>query len=224
MSNGFDWEASKGNLLDYLLAGDSEKAVALAKDTLAQGVTPVEFFEKCISPALMEIGNRFETLDIFLPEMVVAAEIVQQINDEVITPSVRESSGEMAGSLGKVLIATVQGDLHDIGKNMVALMLRVNGFEVYDIGINVPSEEIVAQAELKQVDIIGMSSLLTTCLPYMQDVFNYLEGKGKRDHYAVIMGGAAPTPDFATQVGADGFGHSAAEAVTLCKQIMQKRR
>lgn len=223
MSNSYDWEASKTNLLDYLLSGESEKAVTLAKDALSQEITPVEFFEKCISPVLQEVGNRFETLDIFLPEMVVAAEIVQQINDDVITPTVQASSGEMAKPMGKVLIATVQGDLHDIGKNMVALLLRVNGFEVFDLGTNVSPEEIISQAEAKQVDIIGMSSLLTTCLPYMKDVFGHLEGKGKRDQYAVIMGGAAPTPDFADEVGADGFGHSAAEAVTICKEIMEKK-
>ncbi len=222
MSN-YDWKASKTSLLDFLLSGDNEPAVAMAKDAMEKGITPVEFFENCISPVLQEIGNRFETLDIFLPEMVVAAEIVQQINDDVISPTVQASSGEMAKSMGKVLIATVQGDLHDIGKNMVALLLRVNGFEVIDLGTSVSPEKIVTQAEAEQVDIIGMSSLLTTCLPYMKDVFSHLDGKGKREEYAVIMGGAAPTPDFADEVGADGFGHSAAEAVTICKAIMEKK-
>jgi 5-methyltetrahydrofolate--homocysteine methyltransferase len=103
---------------------------------------------------------------------------------------------------------------------MVVLMLKVNGFEVVDLGTNVSPSEIVARAENEGVDIIGMSSLLTTCLPYMKDVFDYLDGKDASGDYAVIMGGAATTPEFAKQVGADGYGHSAAEAVALCQKIM----
>jgi 5-methyltetrahydrofolate--homocysteine methyltransferase len=213
-------EKVQQEFLGILLAGDSDQAVSLAKATLDGGTAPTEFFEACISPSLEEIGKRFETLDIFLPEMVTAAEVVQVVNDQVITPAVEASQSEGISSAGKVLMATVQGDLHDIGKNMVVLMLKVNGFEVVDLGTNVSPSEIVARAENEGVDIIGMSSLLTTCLPYMKDVFDYLDGKDASGDYAVIMGGAATTPEFAKQVGADGYGHSAAEAVALCQKIM----
>ena len=213
-------EKVQKDFLEILLAGDSDKAVSLAKEVLDGGTAPTEFFETCISPSLEEIGKRFETLDIFLPEMVTAAEVVQTVNDQVITPAVETSDSEGITSAGKVLMAAVQGDLHDIGKNMVVLMLKVNGFEVVDLGTNVSPSEIVERAESEDVNIIGMSSLLTTCLPYMKDVFDYLDGKSTRDKYAVIMGGAATTPEFSEEMGANGYGHSAAEAVALCQKIM----
>jgi methylmalonyl-CoA mutase cobalamin-binding domain/chain len=214
-------EKIQQDFLEILLAGDKDKAVTLAKETLDGGTAPTQFFESCISPSLEEIGKRFETLDIFLPEMVTAAEVVQEVNDQVISPAVENSGSEGITSAGKVLMATVQGDLHDIGKNMVVLMLKVNGFEVVDLGTNVSPSEIVERAQSEGVDIIGMSSLLTTCLPYMKDVFDYLDSKGSRDKYAVIMGGAATTPEFSDEMGANGSGHSAAEAVALCQKIMQ---
>ena len=213
----------KNTFLEFLLAGEMDPAVTLARNAMDSGVSPVDFFENVIAPSLADIGEKFENLDIFLPEMMIAARIVQAVNDQVLAPLVTDQSGYDKKPHGKVLIATVQGDLHDIGKNMVSLMLRVNGFDVFDLGTNVAPSVIIEQAESHQVDIIGLSSLLTTCLPYMKDVFTHLEGKGKRDQYAIIMGGAAVTPQFAAQVGADGFGHSAAEAVKLCKKLMETR-
>jgi len=223
MANNFNWETSKSDMLKYLLAADNQQATSLIKDALSQGVSAIDLFEQCITPALREIGTRFESLDIFLPEMVCAAEIIQEINEDVISPAMETNSDMVMESAGKVLMATVQGDLHDIGKNMVGLMLRVNGFEVIDIGTNVSPEQIVVQAEQEQVDIIGLSSLLTTCLPYMKDVFDYLTGKGIREKYAVILGGAASSQEYADNVGADGIGHSAATAVIICKQLMKDR-
>lgn len=211
--------------LELLLDGDEDGALEFSRRALAEGATPLEFFSNCITPALTEIGNRFETLDIFLPEMVIAAEIVEKINDHVINPALEQAEGGAAREpAGKVLLATVQGDLHNIGKNMVALMLRVNGFEVIDAGIDVPPAKIVSMAEEGRVDIIGMSTLLTTCLPYVKDTLDHLKGKGLREKYAVIIGGAAPNDDFAAQVGADACGHSAADAVRICTDLMKKRQ
>jgi 5-methyltetrahydrofolate--homocysteine methyltransferase len=152
MSNS---ESKQAEFTKIILAGNEEAAVSLARVALEEGSTPVEFFENCISPSLQDIGKRFETLDIFLPEMVTAADIVEKVNSEVINPAVAESQAGESMSLGKVLLATVQGDLHDIGKNMVGLMLKVNGFEVIDLGTNVPPADIVARAEQENVDIIG---------------------------------------------------------------------
>jgi len=219
-----DWSAVAAAYVELLLEGDSDEAIATAERLLAAGTTPTGFFEGCISPALQEIGRRFETLDVFLPEMVLAAEVVEEVNAKVIRPAIENdpdsSGGDSPGGLGKVCIATVQGDLHDIGKNMVSLILQVNGFGVMDLGTNVPPREIVEAAEREGADIIGLSSLLTSCLPYMKDVVEYLDGKGNRDKYAVIVGGAAPTPEFTVDMGADAHGHTAAEAVRICNQIM----
>jgi len=150
--------------------------------------------------------------DIFLPEMVTAADVVQRITNEVITPKIEETHSTKIASAGKVLLATVRGDLREIGKNMVGLMLRANGFNVIDQGITVSPSEIIIQAEKEKVDIIGSSSLLPTRVPYMKDFIDYLNTNGGRGKYAVIIGGAATTPEFALNLFADGIGNSAAEA------------
>ena len=222
-----NWESAQKEFLELLLDADSDQGVAFSKAQLDAGASPSDIFEFCISPALKEIGRQFETLEIYLPEMVEAAEIVNRVNDEAIVPVIEASaSGVAEGAAvkkGKVVMATIQGDLHDIGKNMVSLILQVNGFEVIDMGINVPPADIVDRAEQVGADIIGMSSLLTTCLPYMKDLVGFLDAKGTRDQYAVIIGGAAPTPEFTKSMGADAHGHTAAEAVTICNDIMEKK-
>ncbi len=216
-----DWEKLQAELLDCLLTNKTDEAFALARKVLNQGASPTDFFDNCVTSVLFEVGKRFETLDIFLPEMMLAAEIVQEINKQVINPALEnDSSAKQSAPQGKVLLATVQGDLHDIGKSIVALLLGVNGFEVIDLGIDVPPATIVEQAAREDVDIIGLSALLTTCLPYMKDTLDYLTETGVRDKFAVIIGGAAPTSDFASMIGADAYGNSAAEAVTICRNLM----
>ena len=217
-----DWGTLQPKFIDYMLTGDNDAAIALARTALEGGATPVEFFENCIAPSLKEVGKRFERLDIFLPEMVTAADTVEKVNEVVINPAVAASNVDTNLSQGKILLATVQGDLHDIGKNMVGLMLKVNGFEVIDMGTNVAPSDIVARAEQEKVDIIGMSALLTTCLPYMKDVGEFLVGKGIRDKYSVIIGGAATTPDIMEDMGANAHGSSAADGVEKCKMLLGK--
>lgn len=222
------WEKIVDEYIALLLHEETEVAIQKTRELLNDGVTPTEFFENCISPALQEVGRQFETLEIFLPEMVIAAEVVEEINAQVIRPAIESAQAnsgvvKIKSGMGKVLLATIQGDLHDIGKNMVTLILQVNGFEVKDLGVNVPPQDIVNAALAEEVDIIGLSSLLTSCLPYMKDVVNILESKGIREKYAVIIGGAAPTEDFTNAIGADAQGHNAAEAVRICKQIMVNR-
>ncbi len=214
------WEVVKNDFLNSLLNEDKENAIKIAEQTLGQGVTAQRFFESCVTPVMAEVGDRFMRLDIFLPEMMAAADIVQSVNDEVIRPRIESLAVGKIQSQGKVLLATIQGDLHDIGKNMVNLMLRVNGFEVFDLGTDVSPEAIVEKAELEGVDIIGMSSLLTSCLPFMKDVVDLLKLRGSRNKYKLIIGGAAPTSDFAIKIGVDAQGHTAAEAVTICRGII----
>jgi trimethylamine corrinoid protein len=213
------WDMVKDDLFNSLLNEDVEHAHELSQKTL-ELTTPEIFFELCITPVLKEIGDRFERLEIFLPEMIFAAEVIQSINKKVIQPRIEASQGGKIKSQGKVLIATIEGDLHDIGKNMVALMLQVNGFEVIDLGVDVSPKVIVEKAEQENVDIIGLSSLLTSCLPYMKDVVDLLNAKGLRERYEVIIGGAAPTPEYAHKIGVDAQGHTAVEAVAICKELM----
>ena len=167
MSN---WETIQTQFIQNLLAGDGDAAVSLARTSLEGGATPVEFFENCISPSLQEVGKRFERLDIFLPEMVTAADTVERVNDEVINPAVAEASEGESMSLGKVLLATVQGDLHDIGKNIVGVVLQCNNYEVIDLGVMVPAAKILETAKKEKVDIIGLSGLITPSLDQMVHV------------------------------------------------------
>jgi len=217
-----DWNASQTVFLECLLEDRRVEAKQIAQKALNAGASPSDFFENCITPALNEVGNRFETLDIFLPEMVNAGEIVKEVNQEVIQPAINALGQQNLASAGKVLMATIEGDLHDIGKNIVCAMLDVSGFDVIDMGVNVSAHDLVDRAEQTHAEIIGLSSLLTSCLPYMKDVIDLLKIKGKRDRYFVIIGGAAPTESFVKEIGADAQGHTAADAVRLCREFKQK--
>jgi methylmalonyl-CoA mutase cobalamin-binding domain/chain len=219
-----DWKELQIHFLDSLLRPDRIEAKRIAQYALEEGTTALDFFENCISPVLTEIGKRFETLDIFLPEMVDAADIVQEVNQQIIQPATQASGVQKLAANGKVLMATIQGDLHDIGKNMVCVLLRVSGFDVIDMGTNVNVDSIVDRAEQEKVDIIGLSSLLTSCLPYMKDVVELLEFRNIRNEHAVIIGGAAPTELFSKEINVDGYGHTSAEAVRLCTEIMQAKK
>lgn len=222
MTLAIDWNAIQADFLECLLGDQRLEAKVIAQKALNAGASPSDFFENCITPVLTEVGNRFETLDIFLPEMVNASEIVKEVNQEVIQPAIKALGKQNLASAGKVLMATIEGDLHDIGKNIVCAMLDVSGFEVIDMGANVSAYDLVDRSEQMHVEIIGLSSLLTSCLPYMKDVIDLLKIKGIREHYFVMIGGAAPTETFAKEIGADAQGHTAAEAVRLCKKFKQK--
>ncbi len=222
MTPVLEWHEIQQRFLECLLGDQRAEAKEIAKKALVQGASPSEFFENCITPVLAEIGKRFETLDIFLPEMVTASEIVKEVNQEVIQPAIKALGTKRMESAGKVLMATIEGDLHDIGKNIVCAMLDVAGYEVIDMGVNVSPHDLVDRAEQLQVEIIGLSSLLTSCLPYMKDVLELLNIKGIREHYYVMIGGAAPTESFAQEIGADAQGHTAGEALRLCKEFKQR--
>jgi len=224
-----DWDITNKELLQSLINGDTDLAIHLSQQVINQEILPVTFFEECINPVLDEIGSLFENLEIYLPEMTQAGRIIKEVNQQVLEPEIQrlvQAGSEMSqtNSLGKVLLATVKGDIHDIGKNMVSLMLKVNGFDIIDLGTDVSPLDIIECAEQEQVDIIGLSSLLTTCLPYMKDVTSLLDSKGTRGKYKVIIGGASPTKAFANEMGADGFGKSAPAAVRICKGLINGRK
>jgi 5-methyltetrahydrofolate--homocysteine methyltransferase len=185
-------------------------------------MAPLDFFREVFSPAMAQIGGRFGRLEIFMPELVTSAEVAKEVSEQVIQPLVSEGDG---GSLkrGKVLIASVKGDMHDIGKNMVVLMLSVNGFDVIDMGVDVGPREIIDRARETNADIVGLSSLMTTSMPYMKEVVELVEGFGLKDDFAVIVGGAPITPEYSEQIGADAFGRDAIEAVDKCVALVETR-
>ncbi len=218
-----DIEGMRRRLEQAIFAGDKTQGVQLAQESLAAQLTPLEFFQAVVQPVLKDIGDRFARLEIFLPELMKAGLVVKAMQQEVLEPAIRVSN-LVSNVVGKVIIGACQGDIHDIGKNMVALMLQVNGFEVTDLGTNVPAKTFIETAQREQADIIALSSLLTSTLPYIRDVVKLLEGYGQRDRFMVVAGGAATSREWARSIGLDGFGEDAIEAVAMCRQLMTRRK
>jgi methanogenic corrinoid protein MtbC1 len=212
-------EAYRQRLGEAVAAGDGSSGVEVAKEALAEGMTPTEVFLEVIQPLLYEVGKRFERLEVFLPDLMKAAKVVQAMQREILEPAIRAGSGEDT-ELGTVVIGTCKGDIHDIGKNMVGLMLQVNGFRVVDIGTNVTTQDLIKAAKDNHADIIAMSSLLTPSMPYMSDLIERLDGLGLRENYKVIVGGAPVTEAYAERIGADAYGADAVHAVKMCRQLV----
>jgi corrinoid protein of di/trimethylamine methyltransferase len=205
-------------LYESVLQGDVSQAVEAAEKALEAGISPLGAIEKGMSPAIQEVGERFGRSEMFLPEMILSADAMEGALG-ILEPHFEGNEGDKKG---KVLIATVQGDIHDIGKNIVIALLKVNGFEVIDIGRDIASTEFVDKAIDLGVEIIGLSGLLTTSLPMMRDIIQMLDEDGVRDKYKVIIGGGPTSQDYADSIGADGYGATAYNAVELCNQLIGK--
>ncbi|OGO20967.1 MAG: hypothetical protein A2Z14_14735 [Chloroflexi bacterium RBG_16_48_8] len=215
----------KTNLINefthLFLSGNTQVAVDRSRQVIDGGMSALDFFEQVFSPAMEQVGDRFGRLEIYLPELIEAADIAREVSEQVIQPNLEDGGVTKRGT---VLIASVKGDLHDIGKNMVALMLDVNGFEVIDMGVDVGTREIIDRAKEVNADIVGLSSLMTTSMPYMKEVVEMVKGFGLKDKFAVIVGGAPITPQYSDEIGADAFGRDAIEAVEKCIDLMEKRK
>jgi corrinoid protein of di/trimethylamine methyltransferase len=204
-------------LFDGVLEGDSPKTVEAAKQALDAGISPLDAIEKGMTPAIQEVGDRFGLGEMFLPEMVNSADAMEAAL-ELLEP---HFEGDEGAKKGKVLIGSVQGDIHDIGKNIVIALLKVNGFEVVDIGRDIPSTDFVDKAVELKADVIGLSGLLTTSLPMMRDIIQMLDDDGVRDQYKVIIGGGPTSQEYADEINADGYGETAYNAVQLCNQLLK---
>lgn len=210
-------------MVDVLLGDDAEAGASWARETLAGDIEPVDFFNDVFTPAMAVIGDKFGRLDIFLPELIEAAEAAQAINADVLQPMFVAAGDDAGASKGRIVLCTVKGDLHDIGKNMVSLMLQVNGFEVIDMGIDVAPREIIAKAQEVEADIIGLSSLMTTSQPYMKECVALRDDLGLKESMSIVVGGAPITAEYTEAIGADAFGKSATEAVEACTSLMAQR-
>ncbi len=205
-------------LYESVLAGNEGKAVEAAQQALDAGISPIKAIEEGMTPAIQEVGDRFGKGEMFLPEMVTSADAMEAAL-QVLEP---HFEGDEGAKKGKVLIGTVQGDIHDIGKNIVTALLKVNGFDVVDIGRDIPSTDIVDKAMDMEVEVIGLSGLLTTSLPMMRDIIQMLDDDGVRDQFKVIIGGGPTSQEYADEIGADGYGETAYNAVQLCNQLLGK--
>jgi len=208
-------------LREALYALDGPGAVAITQELIDAGVAPQEVLQKGLAEAMLEIGRRWNAGDVFLPEVVAAAEIFKQCNT-IVEPALVEAGGQTLGHM--VVMATVKGDLHDLGKNMVGAMLKTAGFQVHDLGKDVPAETIVEAVREMEPTIVGLSSLLTTTVPEQRGVIEALEQAGLRRGVKVMVGGAPVTEDWATQIGADGYAPNAPEAVKLALRLAGSER
>ena len=211
-----DRAAIMKQLYDAVLAGDSDKSTATAQKAIDAGINPVDAIKDGLTPGIREVGDRFGRMELFLPHMVNAASAMEAAV-KVLEP---HFVGGDTGKKGKVMICTVAGDIHDIGKNIVTVLLKVNGFEVYDIGRDIPNADVIDKAEELGVNVIGLSGLLTTSLPMMRDIITMMKQDNVRHKYKVIIGGGPTSQEYADEITADGYGETAAEAVTLCEKFI----
>lgn len=190
---------------------DESEAVASAQAALDAGLDPLIALEQGLAEPIRELGEAFHRMEIFLPQLVIGAEVMQA-GLAVLEPAIKASGGD-ASRKGIVVLGTVEGDLHDIGKTVVATMLRSAGYEVHDLGIDVPLPSFLSVAEKANADAIGLSALLSTTMLRQKDFIEFLNVKGVRDKYFVIVGGAPVTNEWAEEIGADAFGRDAHDAV-----------
>ena len=202
-----------------LIGADRDAAVGAAQRLVDSGMDPTAIMEDGMAVAMFDLGEMWKRGEVFLPEVVASAAIFKMCN-EIVEPALlaRRQPGDARAAL--VLLATVKGDLHDLGKNMVGAMLRTSGFEVTDLGKDVSADTLIEKITELQPQIVGLSALLTTTVPYQETVIRKLEAAGLRDSVKVMVGGAPVTPEWADKIGADGYANNAPEAVEVARKLV----
>jgi len=212
MSEKEIFERLKQSVIDM----DADAAKAAANDAMAQKMDPLVCIEKGLSEGMMVISDMFDKAQIYVPQIILSAEAFEAAVDILAS----HIEGGYAGK-GKVILHTVEGDIHDIGKNIVGILLQANGFEVVDLGRDVPVVEVVDTAIEKEVDIIAGSALMTTTMPAQREIMNELKDRGVKDKFKCLFGGAPTSQEWADQIGADGWAENAAEAVDIVKELIR---
>ena len=209
-------------LRQAVVDGDDAAAADRARAALAAGIEPNAVLNEALMKGADEVGKKFEDGEYFLPELMLTGRALKAAM-EVVKPEIQKHlapGASLAG--GKILMATIQTDIHDLGKNMVASMLLAAGFDVTDLGVDVPLKTIIDKAEESGARVIALSALLTTSMPYMRDLIQMLRDRHLRDKYLVLVGGASVTPAWAKDIGADGTAENAMEAVRLTRSLLSQ--
>ena len=213
--------SSDEDLLEQLrvsiLAIDEEATVSNAEQIVASDVDVLSAV-RVASAAITEIGDQFQSGEIYLPQLMLAGKAMRACMKVLSAHFTQEMDTK---AKGKVVIGAVSGDIHDIGKNLVGSMLSVHGFDVVDLGVNVPPRRFLDTAESVGARIIALSSLMTTSMPYQRDVLDLLHESGDRERFFVVVGGGPVTPEFARDIGADGYGLNAISAVKVCEKLVE---
>ena len=202
---------------EAIVSLDRDKAISFAKKAIEENMNLLDVVEKGFGAGIRRIGDLWEEGEFFLPELMLGGNIVQE-SMEILLPYLKANKEDVIP--GKVVIATIEGDIHSIGKTIVATMLSANGFEVYDLGADVSAEKIINTALEKNANIIGVSALLTTTMIGQKKLIEILEHRGIRDKFKVILGGAPVTKNWVNECQADGYADNAIEAVKLIKKLM----
>jgi len=214
-----DWNEEERQLVEWLADMNEDDALPLAKRMLLEDkADPMRVLDLCRA-AMDIVGKRFEEGEYFLPELVLAGEMLDTIGG-IAKPLIKQQGGGAATTHGKVLIGTVHGDLHDIGKNIVTFMLDINGFEVKDIGVDVPVAKFIDEIKAYQPDVVGLSGFLTLAFDSMKETIGAFETAGIRDDFKIMIGGGQIDETVRNYTGADAFGVNAVEAVALCRDWM----
>ena len=207
-------------LYDLTLVGNAPEVLRLTREGLDMGLGPEMLLYEALIPSLEEVGARFERGDFFVPEMLIAGKAMAGALD-ILRPLLAETGAE---TIGKIVMGTVKGDVHDIGKNLVNIMFEGAGFEVIDLGVQVAPEKFIAAIKEHTPDIVGFSAFLTTTMPMFKANINALEKAGLRGQVIVMVGGAPVTQEYADVVGADGYAADASAAVVKAKELIKRRR
>lgn len=198
--------------------GDRDKSIQLTTEALSTGASAQDIIAHGLQSGMGAVGEKFSSGEYFLPDMLMAARAMNAAL-EILKPSLGKTG---MPTIGKVVIGTVEGDMHDIGKNVVATFLKGSGFEVFDLGLNVPDKKFIEEVKEKESDILGLSALLTTTMPAMGRIIKALDVAGLRSRVKVIIGGAPVTPDYASYIGADAYAHDGGEAAPVCRHLLGK--
>jgi len=204
------------DLADSIISGDNVKSKELAQKLVDEGVSAVEVLNDGLVPGMDVVGRKFKANEMYIPEVLIAARAMHAAMD-IIKPLLSESD---AASRGSVIIGTVQGDLHDIGKNLVGMMLEGGGFTVIDAGVDITAEKFVEEVKKNKVKLVGLSALLTTTMPSMKDIIEALKADSETADVKVMVGGAPLTQEYADSIGAKGYAPDALSAADLAKELL----
>ena len=205
-------------LQESVIIGEPDQARELAAQALQSGIAPLRTIEEALHPGMQLVGDRYESGEYFIPDLVMAAEAMKAAM-AVLEPELAARK-EKRQVLGTVVIGTVEGDIHEIGKSLVATMLGAAGFDVHDLGVDISAAAFVKEVQARKANVVGLSALLTTTMMNQEAVIEGLKEAGIRDQVKVIIGGAPASPEWAKTIGADGYAENANEAVTVVKQLL----
>ena len=201
-----------------LRQGNTDEAESLAKEMLDKGIEPLALVQEVLVPTLTDVGRKFQNFEIFLPELMMAGEAAERVT--ALLEGATLKAGKPTISVGTIILGQVEGDIHDIGRNIVKTLLKSHGFKVIDLGRDVAASAFLEAAQKEKADIIGLSALMTTTLPAQRRTIHLFEEVGARGQFKIVIGGGATSQGWADEIGADGYAPDAASAVELFKMLM----